>query len=54
MVVALNAVEKFNETNKKVQFSNKTIIGALASYISTPSKNFQPMNANFGILPPLE
>jgi len=30
-----------------------TIIGALANYISTPNVNFQPMNANFGILPEL-
>ena len=30
-----------------------TLIGALAAYITDPanSKNFQPMNANFGILP---
>ncbi|MGN0797361.1 MAG: methylenetetrahydrofolate--tRNA-(uracil(54)-C(5))-methyltransferase (FADH(2)-oxidizing) TrmFO [Christensenellales bacterium] len=31
-----------------------TIIGSLQRHISTPSENFQPMNANFGILPPLE
>ncbi len=31
-----------------------TMMGALAQYISTAStRNFQPMNANFGILPPL-
>ena len=30
------------------------MIGALAHYISTPNKKFQPMNANFGILPELE
>ena len=29
------------------------MIGALSKYISTPNKNFQPMNANFGILPDL-
>ena len=29
------------------------MIGALAKYISTTNKNFQPMNANFGILPEL-
>ena len=28
--------------------------GALASYIATPNQRFQPMNANFGILPELE
>lgn len=31
-----------------------TIIGSLQRHISTPSVDFQPMNANFGILPPLE
>ena len=35
-------------------FSKETVIGALAKYISTPNQNFQPMNANFGILPELE
>jgi methylenetetrahydrofolate--tRNA-(uracil-5-)-methyltransferase len=29
------------------------MIGALAKYISSPKDNFQPMNANFGILPEL-
>ncbi|MGN1301286.1 MAG: methylenetetrahydrofolate--tRNA-(uracil(54)-C(5))-methyltransferase (FADH(2)-oxidizing) TrmFO [Clostridia bacterium] len=39
---------------KKIMFSKETVIGALANYISAPNKNFQPMNANFGILPELE
>ena len=30
------------------------MIGALSKYISTPKENFQPMNANFGIMPELE
>ena len=29
------------------------MIGCLAKYISTSNENFQPMNANFGILPEL-
>ncbi len=32
--------------------SKKTVLGALANYITTENKDFQPMNANFGILPP--
>lgn len=28
----------------------ETCIGALANYITTPTKNFQPMNVNFGIV----
>ena len=34
-------------------FTGKTIIGALAKHVRTPSPNFQPMNANYGILEPL-
>ena len=59
MVAALNAIKDFQnraETheNHKVIFSPYTIIGSLAQYISTPNTKFQPMNANFGILPELE
>ena len=32
---------------------NNTVLGSLARYITTDNKDFQPMNANFGILPPL-
>ena len=34
-------------------FDERSICGALEKYISTPNKDFQPMNANFGILAPL-
>ena len=56
MVAAINAVEMFNygsNARKKV-FNENTVIGALAKYISTPNEKFQPMNANFGILPELD
>ena len=33
-----------------VRISDKTVLGALAKYITTPNEDFQPMNANFGIL----
>ena len=39
---------------KKIEFNNKCIIGALCNYIALENVNFQPMNANFGILAPLE
>ncbi len=43
------------QNNKKaVIFDERTMIGALAKYISTPNDNFQPMNSNYGILPELE
>ena len=31
-------------------FTGKTILGALARHVSAPNTNFQPMNANYGIL----
>lgn len=34
-------------------FDETTMCGALQRHVSTPTKDFQPMNANFGILPPL-
>ena len=59
LVAALNAINDLNNEVKKekvqnITFSEYTIIGALAKYISTPNEKFQPMNANFGILPELE
>ena len=35
-------------------FSEYTVIGALAKYVSYENDRFQPMNANFGILPELD
>lgn len=49
LVAGVNAVNLF-QGGEAVVFSDKTMIGALAKYISTENKNFQPMNANFGIL----
>ncbi|WP_419085195.1 methylenetetrahydrofolate--tRNA-(uracil(54)-C(5))-methyltransferase (FADH(2)-oxidizing) TrmFO [Phascolarctobacterium succinatutens] len=38
----------------EVEFPDVTAHGALANYISNPSiENFQPMNINFGLIPPL-
>ena len=52
MVSALNAVAQI-KNESKIEFSNLTMIGALAKYISTENDKFQPMNANFGIVPEL-
>ena len=49
MVSALNAVAQI-KNESRVEFSNLTMIGALAKYISTANDKFQPMNANFGIV----
>ena len=53
LVAGINASLQYRKEEKKT-FPKETVIGALADYIQTPNKNFQPMNANFGILPPLE
>lgn len=39
---------------EEIKMPKETVIGALANYISTENTKFQPMNANFGILPQLE
>ena len=54
MVASLNAINQFNGKEERIIFSKNCMIGALAKYISTENKNFQPMNANFGILPKLD
>lgn len=67
LVAGINAAAKYQkmdnkqniknnqeENASKIEFSEKTVIGALAKYISTPNEKFEPMNANFGILPELD
>ena len=42
------------EGKSPIDFPRETAMGALALYISDPSVvNFQPMNVNFGLIPPL-
>lgn len=53
LVAGINACLKFQEKESET-FDEHTMIGALAKYISTENKKFQPMNANFGILPELD
>ena len=52
LVAGLNAVRKYKK-EENIEFNSSTMIGALAKYISTENEKFQPMNANFGIIPPL-
>ena len=52
LVAGINAVNQYKGYDKK-KFSEYTMIGALAKYISTQNDKFQPMNANFGIVPEL-
>lgn len=50
LVAALSVI-----SDGRVEFPEETMIGSLLRYITTAdARNFQPMNANFGILPPLE
>ena len=53
LVAGINAAGLL-ENKEKTVFSKETMIGALANYISTSNEKFQPMNANFGIIPELE
>ncbi|MBQ7579345.1 MAG: methylenetetrahydrofolate--tRNA-(uracil(54)-C(5))-methyltransferase (FADH(2)-oxidizing) TrmFO, partial [Clostridia bacterium] len=53
LIAGISLANKLN--NKEVpKFNNKTMVGAITSYLTTENQNFQPMNANFGILAPLE
>ena len=53
LAAGINAVKVYNK-EELVIFPEETVLGALSKYISSPNKRFQPMNANFGILPQLE
>ena len=53
LFAGINATKIFSNA-KLLEFPEETVIGALSKYISTQNNRFQPMNANFGILPPLE
>ena len=53
LIAAINATKQL-KNDKKIVFSEKTMLGAISKYISTENEKFQPMNANFGILPQLE
>ena len=52
-IAGINAANKILGKDKFVM-PKKTVNGALADYISTENDKFQPMNANFGILPKLD
>ena len=52
LLAGINSVQKM-KNKEPVTFDEKTMIGALSKYISTSNEKFQPMNANFGIVPEL-
>ena len=53
MLAAVHMLEKLNG-NQPVIPDNTTILGALSAHISGANEDFQPMNANFGILKSLD
>lgn len=53
LIAGINAYLSL-ENKPPVNLSSKTMIGAIINYITTPTSNFQPMNANFGIVSPLD
>lgn len=54
IMAGINAVRQA-ESEESLVLSEYNMIGALSQYISDESvTNFQPMGANFGILPPIE
>ncbi len=52
MMVAYSIIKSIN--GEKIEFPDTTMLGSLAKYVSTENNNYQPMNANFGILKPLD
>ena len=53
LLAAIN-MEKHINNKELIKFPLTTMMGAIANHISVPNENFQPMNANFGIIPPLD
>lgn len=53
IMAAIHLIEKLNGRQPKIP-DNTTVIGALSAHISGANVDFQPMNANFGILAPPE
>ncbi len=49
LLAGLNMWRRANGKNTLVP-SDRTVLGALAHYVATPNRDYQPMNANFGIL----
>jgi len=52
LMVALNIIAKLKDSD--ICFAEETMLGALSRYISTENQDFQPMNANFGIIKGLD
>lgn len=54
-IIAAESIIRKAGRQAPLSFPNFTMLGALSGFISDQTvKNFQPMGANFGILPPLD
>ena len=53
LLAAIHIADEILERPTHV-FDERTVCGALETHVSTPTKDFQPMNANFGILAPMD
>jgi methylenetetrahydrofolate--tRNA-(uracil-5-)-methyltransferase len=53
VVAGLNAVQ-LSRGEEPIVFPAESAIGSLCRYVSTPQKDFAPMNINFGLLPTME
>ena len=49
LLVGIN-VKRLIDGKPPVKLDKKTVLGSLAIFIATPNENFQPMNANYGIM----
>jgi methylenetetrahydrofolate--tRNA-(uracil-5-)-methyltransferase len=53
LVAGINAVQ-YCRGEEAILFPEESAIGSLCRYVSTPQKDFAPMNIHFGLLPPME
>ncbi len=52
LMIAYNILTRLK--GKTLDWKEETMFGSLAKHVSTEVKDYQPMNANFGIIKPLE
>ncbi|MDR2201704.1 MAG: methylenetetrahydrofolate--tRNA-(uracil(54)-C(5))-methyltransferase (FADH(2)-oxidizing) TrmFO [Clostridiales bacterium] len=53
LAAGINAARR-TKGGQAVVFPPQSMLGALSRYLAAPNPNFQPMSANFGLLPPLD
>ena len=52
LMVAYNIIQRLK--GKEMNWNETTMLGSLAKHVSTENKDYQPMNANFGIIKPFD